>query len=139
MVFKSKRDLLTGIIVYGAIGLLAVCSVQIIREGGAEQWLIIILAVIAVMLLWMWFSTYYTIEGHELHYRSGVLHGTIKINTIRSISVNKTMYAGLKPALAKNGCIVSYNKYDEIYMSPKEQELFVKELLKVNPGIEVLV
>jgi hypothetical protein len=48
------------------------------------------------------------------------------------------MYVGMKPAFARNGIIVRYNKYDEIYISPPDNNEFVEELLKINPEIEVV-
>ncbi len=48
------------------------------------------------------------------------------------------MHIGLKPALSSKGCIIKYRKWDDIYLSPENQELFNAELLKVNPAIKVV-
>ena len=138
MVFKSERDIKVSLVIWGAVCLLLVCVFQSVQQGGAEQWFAIILVLIAAMLLWMWFGTYYVIEGNQLRYRSGPVNGVIAINTISSILTKKTQFVGLKPSLATKGCVIKYNKYDEIYLSPAGQELFVKELVKVNPAIEVV-
>jgi len=34
--------------------------------------------------------------------------------------------------------IIYYNKYDEIYFSPADNEAFVVALLEINPEIEVV-
>jgi hypothetical protein len=35
--------------------------------------------------------------------------------------------------------VIKYNKFDEIYISPKDKQLFVNELIKINPNIEVKI
>jgi hypothetical protein len=137
MIFKSAKSIGISIAIWGAVCLLLLSSVYVMQQGGVEQWFAILNVIIAAMLLWMWFGTYYIIEGNELRYRSGPIHGVIAIDTIRIIITNKTQYVGLKPSLATGGCIIKYNKYDDIYLSPGQQELFVNELIRVNPAIEV--
>ena len=44
----------------------------------------------------------------------------------------------MKPALATNGIIVKYNKYDEVYLSPRDKDAFIKELLKFNGNIKIV-
>jgi hypothetical protein len=88
--------------------------------------------------LWSWFDTCYIIDGEVLKYRSGPLKGGIKIDEIRKVEVNKTLYSGIKPALGPNGIIIYFGKFDEIYFSPKEKEKFVALLQSVNPAIQVM-
>ena len=137
MVFRSGKSIWVSIAIWGAVGLLIVCSIEVIQHGGIEQWFVIFNALIAAMLLWMWFGTYYVIDGKQLRYRSGPVNGIIAIDAIHTIITKKTQYVGLKPSLATKGCIIKYNKYDEIYLSPREQELFVTELIKINEAIKV--
>jgi hypothetical protein len=40
--------------------------------------------------------------------------------------------------LNTKGLVVYYNRYDEIYISPKKEAIFLEELLKINPKIEVV-
>jgi hypothetical protein len=49
------------------------------------------------------------------------------------------MWAGYRPALARKGIVVRYNRWDEIYISPRDQEAFVAGLVERNPGIAVVV
>ncbi|WP_295767481.1 PH domain-containing protein [uncultured Mucilaginibacter sp.] len=137
MKFKSARSIFVALALWGAIALLLFSSALILQQGGPGQWLLILLAMVVVFIVWSWFATYYVINGDELSYRSGPIHGKISISSIRIITVNKTLYAGLKPALASNGCVIEYNKYDEIYMSPQDKEGFIAALLNVNAIIEV--
>ena len=34
---------------------------------------------------------------------------------------------------------INYNKYDEIFISPKEKQHFINKLLQINPKIQVCV
>jgi hypothetical protein len=47
------------------------------------------------------------------------------------------MWVGRKFGLASKGMIISYNRFDEIYFTPKEQDLFLEELQKINPNIKI--
>ena len=34
---------------------------------------------------------------------------------------------------------INYNKYDEIFISPKEKQHFINQLLEINPDIQVSI
>lgn len=125
-------------IIWTAVVLMVLAGMLAVQQDGPEQWMVVILVLVAGLLIWLWFATYYEIEGNELRYRSGPINGKIAINLIRTVVKNKTQFSGLKPALASNGCVVEYEKYNEIYLSPKDQDGFIAELLKINPAIEVI-
>lgn len=95
----------------------------------------IISVTITILLLSITFNTKYTIQKELLKYRSGPFFGNINIADIKELKLNTTKYIGLKIALATKGITIKYNKWDEIYISPKEEELFVQELAKINPNI----
>ena len=138
MIFKSGKALWAGVIVWGVVGLMAFNAVRVISDQSNDPFYLIFTALITALLLWVWFGTYYTIEGQHLKYRSGPVHGVIDIASIRKITVGKTSFVGLKPSLDTKGCVLAYHQYNEIYLSPKDQNLFVQELVKVNPAIEVI-
>ena len=89
------------------------------------------------LITWVYFDTYYKIEQNNLIYRSAFLRGKIAISDIKEIQKDKTMWSGTKPALAKNGLIIKYSKYDEIYLAPENNNEMVADLLKINPNIKV--
>jgi MFS family permease len=89
------------------------------------------------LLVWNYVTTYYILENGKLKYRSGMIKGEIDIATIKEIQPFKTSWVGLKPALAQNGIIIKYHKYDEIYISPENNDNFMEELIKINPSILV--
>ncbi|WP_262713030.1 PH domain-containing protein [Subsaximicrobium wynnwilliamsii] len=70
-------------------------------------------------------------------YRSGFLRGTAEIPNIKEIVKGKTMWSGMIPALAKNGLIIKFNAYDEIYIAPENNDDMISDLLKVNSQIKI--
>ena len=91
-----------------------------------------------ILIAWIYFDTFYKIENGKLIYRSGFLRGKIEIQKIREIIKGKTMWSGKKPALAKKGLIIKFNKYDEIYIAPQNNNEMISDLLKVNPEINIV-
>lgn len=100
---------------------------------------IIICLVCAILLLWILVGTNYKIEGSYLKYKSGPINGKIDIFRIHTIEHHKNWFVGntLKPALGTKGLIIKYNKFDDIYISPKKKQEFINALLEINSHIEV--
>lgn len=89
------------------------------------------------LLIWIYVDTSYKIEDDKFKYHSAFLRGEIEISKIREITKDKTIYAGIKPALATNGIIIRYEKYNEIYVAPENNETLIADLLKLNSAIVV--
>jgi hypothetical protein len=119
---------MTLVIVLGAISLI---SGLYVASG--------IIGLVVILFLWIWFDTYYEIKGNELFYKSAFIKGSINIDSIYEITRDKTMYVGLKPALALKGLIIRYNKYDDIYLSPKDADGFIEALRQINPAINIVI
>jgi len=98
---------------------------------------LIIAAVPFFLFLWFYFDTSYKIKGNKLYYRSAFVRGKINIKKIDRIIIGKTMWSGLKPALAAKGLIVTYG-YNDIYIAPGSNADMVAGLLEVNPKIEIV-
>lgn len=90
-----------------------------------------------ILIFWIYFDTFYKIEKNELIYRSGFLRGKIEITSIKEILKGKTMWSGIKPALARNGLIIKFNKYDEIYIVPENNDELISDLIKLNSEIKI--
>jgi len=90
-----------------------------------------------ILIFWIYFDTFYKIENKELIYRSGFLRGKIEIPNIKEIQKGKTMWSGIKPALARNGLIIKFNKYDEIYIAPENNDELISDLIKLNSEIKI--
>jgi len=140
-VFRTRTDaLFNGLMIFS----IAICVIPmwpLLRSGisGIEAVIaFVILAATTLMMIAFYTHTYYRIEGNELRWRSSILFGKFSISSIHKIAVNQTLWVGTRPATAKNGVIIYYNKYDEIYFSPSDNEAFVAALLEINPEIEVV-
>lgn len=98
----------------------------------------IVMSVVMLFLFTLIPTTYYEIQEDHLYCRTSFFKKKLSINSIRKIDVGNSLYAGMKMSLALKGIIVYFNKYDEIYISPENQEEFVQQLVKINPQIELI-
>lgn len=100
--------------------------------------LYVISLVVCGFFLWIYLGTYYTIDGDNLYHRSGPFYGKMKISSIRKIKYHSGWIVPVtyRPATDTKGIIITYNKFDEVYFSPKELETFINELKSINPEIE---
>jgi len=99
-----------------------------------------IMITIVLALVWILLDTKYILKENKIFYNSGPFRGTIAIESIRKIERHSGLIVPVtfKPALNTKGLIIHYNSFDDIYISPKQEDLFLEELLKVNPDIEVV-
>jgi hypothetical protein len=136
--YKSRRDsLFNSIFLLSFLLLIGILIAAIIDNKDLPFSFGLIFTVIIFLLL-IYFRTDYRVEDGFIYYRSGIFKGSIKVDTIRELEVNTTQWVGNKPALARKGIIIKYNKYDDIYVSPERQEEFIQELLAINPQIKVV-
>lgn len=135
--YKAKKkgiiNYLTGIFLILPIFVLAF-KTDIFAE--APYKLLLLVSPLTV-LLWLRASTFYVIENTSLKYRSGFIKGEIEISGITQIKYG-TMWIGIKPALASNGLVIKYNRSDEIYIAPENNDQFVADVLSINTSIEVI-
>ena len=140
MKFKSRADLLFQVILYGVCVLLLFVFYQeiIINKIDGYSYIagVVLLSLIG-FTLWILLGTYYILNETHLIYRAAFLRGKIPLGEIQKLTVGKTMWVGYKPATARKGIIVHYNKVKEIYISPDSNESFVKQLKKINPEIKI--
>ncbi len=136
--FKSRKDIFFQLMFASALVLFLVVPFYRFYFGKSIDSPIISIVPVflgACLLGWMNFGTRYELSSKLFVYRSGPIRGKIEINKIREIIVGKTLWTGLKPATARNGLIIKYNRWDEIYISPESNERFVEEVLKRNSEV----
>lgn len=130
--YKSKIDWWLGLpLVYPLFR-----SCQSIMEG---EWLGYVgLAACCLFVFLISKSTRYIIEENQLVVKCMfIVNERIDISKITRIEKSKSILSS--PALSLDRIAVKFNKYDEVYISPKERLAFVNELLKRNPGILITV
>ncbi len=76
-------------------------------------------------------------KENGLLYKSGPFNGKISIDRITEIVKGKTLWVGFRPATSRKGLIVKYDKYNEIYISPKTNESFIEKILELNGKIKI--
>lgn len=137
-IYKSRKSLLFQIIFMIAITLLIGITLKILLEfDNAKIVPLIIIVLCLVLLVWAYLGTFYKISDTHFHYQSGPLRGKIAVKKIIELNTNTTMWIGMKPALATKGIVLKHTQFNEIYISPENQEEFVTELVKTNPNIKV--
>jgi hypothetical protein len=140
--FPPLRSKTVGAVVWLLVALLVILAIipLMIDDGNQEQtWAEILLALPAILLLlWIWFGTYYTIDLYFLRYYSGPFRGKIPVAAIRSIEYQQSSWQGLRIALSLNGLLIRYNRDDEFYVAPRDKTDFICELQKYNPHISII-
>ncbi|MDJ1502033.1 PH domain-containing protein [Xanthocytophaga agilis] len=137
-IFYSRKNAFT-VITFGVIALIlvAVTVLTLWTKPLSMVWIPVV--VVLAVLVWVWTRTFYSIDGNYLYYQSGPIRGKIAISQIRQMDVNQTLWVGFRPALSTGGIIIHYNKWDEIYISPKDSDRFVATLTTANENIQVNV
>ncbi|MGM9945569.1 MAG: PH domain-containing protein [Lysinibacillus sp.] len=135
MVYKSKKDSLIGVVIWGVVLFLlyGVYDATFIKENIVGA---VVMTALLVLLVSFWFRTIYKIEGDMLHIYYGPFRFQVVISEITSIRHAKNIFTG--PSLSIERIEITYSNYRVIQISPKEKEKFVKALLQTNPGIEIL-
>ena len=135
MVYKSKKDSLIGIVIWGVVLFLlyGIYNAVFIKENIVGAF---VMAALLVLLVCFWFRTIYKIEGDVLHIYYGPFRFQVIISEITSIRHAKNIFTG--PALSIERIEITYSNYRIIQISPKEKEKFVKALMKMNPNIKIL-
>jgi hypothetical protein len=125
-IYKSKVD-------WWLIAVIIIAFGYPIVDGILSKEYVLSAVFIALLVLFYFLakSIQYKIDGENLI----IWRTKIPIQSIHK--VYRTRMPLSSPALSLDRIGIVYNKYDEIFISPKEREEFIKELLKVNPTIEV--
>ncbi|MEM9887055.1 MAG: PH domain-containing protein [Bacteroidota bacterium] len=89
---------------------------------------LLMLLLIAILCIDVWKNTYYIIRDNDLYYRMGMLKGSIALEEVHSILPSEYRTSGIRPALAWNGILIRYGTDRKLFLSPKEESLFVAAL-----------
>ena len=139
MKFDSKKDLLFTLIFCGVIlFLLYLLIFKIFIVGNfapIDYFIAILLAIVITYLIWSYFDTWYLIKDEKLIYKNGPIKGSIDIQSISKLTLGKTLWVGLKPATSRNGIVIHYHSYDEIYISPESNKQLADALKQINNTI----
>lgn len=137
--FESKRDW-TFPFIWGFLSIIySIVGIVIISSGGNYSELIV-LAVVWVLQGTFFYiflrTTFYTIDEEQLVCHIFGFKKRIRLSEIRRIEPQKGFYAGLKINTAWKGIVVSYGKWDEILISPAQEQLFIEMIKAKNPTLQ---
>ena len=142
MRFESRTDTLFLFVFAGVIFLMIGTSAAI-HFRNTDFFLLLMVDITSlltiILILWISYGTSYYLDAIVLKYRSGPFKGQINTEAVRKVIVGETQWSGLNRfGTARNGLIIFYNKFDELYITPSSNEAFLQKLLKVRSGIEVV-
>ncbi|MDN3676362.1 PH domain-containing protein [Flavobacterium paronense] len=128
-IYKSKIDWWLGLVLVYPI----FRSIASIMEGEWIGYLGIVLCLLFIVFISK--STRYIIADNQLIVKClFIVNDTIEISKIRKIEKTNSVLSS--PALSLDRIAIKFNKYDEVYISPKDRQAFIDDLLKINPEIE---
>ncbi|WP_028052050.1 PH domain-containing protein [Carboxydothermus ferrireducens] len=131
MYFPSKKSVIFGGLMWGGltIGLIAVISEM--------DWVgTVIISISLVFWGWVWFSTGYKIDENFLVIKSGPIKAKIPIKEITKIYKTRNPVSSAALSLDRLAIVFGKN-YDEVIISPVDEDKFINELRKINSKIIV--
>ena len=131
-IYKSKIDWWLGLVLVYPI----FRSVVSIIAGEWIGYLGILLCFLFIVFISK--STRYIIAENQLIVKCMfIVNDIIEISKIRKIEKTNSILSS--PALSLDRIAIKFNKYDEVYISPKDRQDFLNDLLQINPTIEVKI
>jgi cytochrome b561 len=138
--FLSTKNTFTVLFLWAIVLFMIVVLFFGIFENNLPLLPILLLSLVIGFIVWVLLDTRYVIKNHYLLYRSGPFRGRIDIEKIEKIKRHSGLYVPvtMKPALDTKGFIITYNKFDDVFISPIKSDVFLDEIRKINPKIEVI-
>lgn len=138
--YLSSKSFFIVIVLWGLVCFMLTMMFLNLNKPSLDVAPIIITSLASALVVWILLDTRYVIKNSFLLYRSGPFRGRIDINKIDKVQYFSGLYpqVTMKPALDIKGYIITYNKQEDVYVSPKKSNDFIAELLKINPKIEVI-
>lgn len=137
MLFRAKKDytflivFLFVLLLYSGISLFTI----IYEDDYSVIWVfLIVLTFLALLFISIYKTTYFRLDQHNLFCKSLIFKKEIPYSAIKKVEKQQGIYAGVKFSTAWKGIIVHYNKYDELLISPENEEIFIA---KIHERIEV--
>lgn len=128
MYFPSKKDLWLNLVIWVSI---IICFMPLMER---EYVALFLTLPIAVLLIWLWFSTGYEVNSDILIIRSGPFKKSIPIKDIKKIRKTNNLQSSF--ALSIDRLEITYGpSLAMALVSPKDKREFVSLLKSINPRI----
>ena len=128
MRFKTKVDWFYKSIILILFAVFIVGEVSIYKDNNTLEAVIfgLIFLLIISFLIAAIFTTYFTFESDHLLCKYSFWKHKIPYATIKKIERQESvLYGGWKMSTAAKGLIIHYNSYDELLISPENEEEFI--------------
>ena len=140
--YKSSVSNTSRVIFIAVILIIVATTLPVFFSNDFHALLIVTLinGITLLLLLWVIFKTNYTIDKSYLICKSGPFKKKIKIQSISKISYHKGIIVPSfwKFSLNHYGLIINYQKFEDVYISPKDEIDFIAELTQINPNIIIV-
>lgn len=136
MIKTHKSKVSYGLLIIVSVVFFAPLIPNIIYKGINTKTLVltVFLVLIYSLILHMFFKREYIIENRILKIKCRFFtYKPISINSIKTVA--KTSNIISSPAASFDRIEITYGKFDEIIISPKNKLKFVKDLKEINPDI----
>lgn len=131
MLFKTKKDFtlfFVFLFVFILYTVISIFSIVYEKDYSVVWPFSGVLTFLAFLFISIFKTTYFRLEEDYLFCRSLVFTKQIPYSSIRKVEKQKGIYAGIKFSTAWKGLVVHYNKYDELLISPENEELFLEKI-----------
>ena len=128
MRFKTKVDWFYKSIILFLLAVFIIGEVSIYQNENTFESVIfgLIFLLIISFLIAAIFTTHFTFESDHLLCKFSLLKKKIPYAIIKKIERQQSfIYAGWKMSTAIKGLIITYNSYDELLISPENEEEFI--------------
>ena len=130
MVFKTRVDLFYKLVVAFSFLLFSfiLYSIDFEKDNFGFCFTLVIQTLIMLFLIGSALTTKFTISSSELICETFYWKKKIPITSIRKVEKQVGLFAGWKISTSFKGVIVTYNKYDELLISPENELFFISEI-----------
>jgi hypothetical protein len=138
MIFKTKVDLFYKLVVAFVFVLFSIVlySIDFEEDVFGFYFTLILQILILLFLIASALTTKFTLSSTELICETFYWKKRIQLDTIRKMEKQTSLFAGWKISTAYKGVIITYNKYDELLISPENEEKFLLEVTnRINKSI----
>lgn len=133
-VYRSRISIILAVIMGISCIIFTVATFRVIEKSIL---LFLALNILYWGVIYICFDIKYFIIENNLIIKSGFIKmSSIDINQIKSIEKSNSILSS--PAASRKRISIKYGKYDDILVSPRNQEDFIQELLKINPDIKLI-
>ena len=136
MLFKTKVDWFYKSIILFLLAVFIVGEVSIYQNENTFEAVMfgLIFLLIIIFLIAAIFTTHFTFESDHLLCKYSFWKHKIPYATIKKIERQESvLYGGWKMSTAIKGLIITYNRYDELLISPENEDAFI---IKLNSKIQ---